>query len=140
MQLDLERLKKVAYIATNATEEKDITYFAFGLLNCAGIGLNNSYTICSKGNMIEIRLSDIKLLVIRCEISKYNFDEIKHEFMDYMKSYEFRHGMIIRTFHSYFYSQNNKIVKAEVTLNNVLECQNILNIFIDMRIPDYENI
>jgi hypothetical protein len=138
MVFGIKRLKETAVTAALAQHEKDISCFAFALLNYAEINLMNGYEIRSYGNLIEITLHDRKVMVMRCELDDIT-KEVKQEFANHLKVHQFENGMIITSLETIFYSRSYAVRERNkfVTINEYLK---ILMEFINIKELEFEDI
>jgi hypothetical protein len=129
------RIEKAIYRAENAETEKDISYFAFALLDYAGIRLSNGYELCIFLDSIHVTLNGRKLILISFyENELFMIKSFKFGFMVHIENYDFENGLIISQLHSTFFSRKNDKVKEIATLSNKNEYNNILKLLDDMSV------
>lgn len=130
------KIMNAAVKAFNATHDKDVSYFAFVMLNYAEIDIFNGFEICSYNNLIEITLGEEKVMVIKCikeaEVSK----EIIKEFTKYIKVHKFKNGIIITSDQSYYFT-GITIAYIKATFDNITQYRDILNVFLDLRLFEH---
>jgi hypothetical protein len=133
--LKVKRIEKAIYRAANAETEKDISYFAFALLDYAGIRLSNGYELCTLLGSIEVTLNGRKLISISCyEKELFTSKGLKLGFMESIRYGEFENGLLISQLHSTFFSRKNDEVKEIATLSNKNEYNNMLKLLDDMSV------
>jgi hypothetical protein len=131
----VKRIEKAIYRAANAETEKDISYFAFALLDYAGIRLCNGYELCILFESIEVMLNGRKLILITFyEKEFFMLISPKLGFMERIRNHEFENGLIISQLHSTFFSRKNDEVKEIATLSNKNEYNDMLKLLDDMSV------